>query len=246
MERFTIYPAIDMRGGKCVRLIQGDYDQETVYGDSPFDMASRFSEQGASWIHMVDLDGAKVGKRVNDSFVLEVASRLSAKVQIGGGIRTVDDVKYYIENGVDRVILGSAAINNPDFVIEMLQTYGGTKIAIGLDAKNGYVATEGWIETSSILATDLAMQLVQHGAETFIFTDIATDGMLSGPNVKAVADLARLTGKSVIASGGVSSLADLRTLKTYEQSGVSGAIVGKAIYTNQFTVKEAIQEVVSC
>jgi phosphoribosylformimino-5-aminoimidazole carboxamide ribotide isomerase len=246
MGEFTIYPAIDMRGGKCVRLIQGDYNQETVYGDSPFDMASLFSEQGASWIHMVDLDGAKEGKRVNDSYVLQVAKELPSKVQIGGGIRTPEDVQFYLENGVDRVILGSAAINNPDFVKEMLRTYG-PKIAIGLDAKNGYVATEGWIETSSIKATDLALELVQYGAETFIFTDIATDGMLSGPNIEAVAELAKLTGKSVIASGGVSSLDDLKRLKEFASNGVSGAIVGKAIYTNQFTVKEALREVVqSC
>jgi phosphoribosylformimino-5-aminoimidazole carboxamide ribotide isomerase len=246
MGEFTIYPAIDMRGGKCVRLIQGDYNKETVYGDSPFEMASLFSEQGASWIHMVDLDGAKEGKRVNDSFVLRVAQELPSKVQIGGGIRTRGDVQYYLENGVDRVILGSAAINNPEFVKEMLRTYG-EKIAIGLDAKDGYVATEGWIETSSIKATDLALELVQYGAETFIFTDIATDGMLSGPNIEAVAELAKLTGKSVIASGGVSSLDDLKVIKKFSSAGVIGAIVGKALYTNQFTVKEALQEVVeSC
>ncbi|MBM6619016.1 1-(5-phosphoribosyl)-5-[(5-phosphoribosylamino)methylideneamino]imidazole-4-carboxamide isomerase [Bacillus suaedaesalsae] len=240
MSNFTIYPAIDMRGGKCVRLLQGDYEKETVYGDSPFDMASLFAEQGANWIHMVDLDGAKEGKPVNNQYVLKVAKELSAKVQIGGGIRTAKDVEYYLNNGVDRVILGSAAINNPSFVKEMLQTYG-SKIAIGLDAKNGYVATEGWIETSSVKATDLALKLIEYGAETFIFTDIATDGMLSGPNIKAVAELAKLAGKSVIASGGVSSLEDLLKLKEFESVGVTGAIVGKALYTNQFTVKEAVE-----
>ncbi|WP_456277708.1 1-(5-phosphoribosyl)-5-[(5-phosphoribosylamino)methylideneamino]imidazole-4-carboxamide isomerase [Bacillus sp. AK128] len=242
MTSFTVYPAIDMRGGKCVRLIQGDYNQETVYGDSPFDMASLFAEQGASWIHMVDLDGAKAKKRVNDQYVLQVAKELPAKVQIGGGIRTHEDVEYYLSQGVDRVILGSAAINSPEFVKEMLRTYGA-KIAIGIDAKDGYVATEGWIETSTIKATDLALELVQHGAETFIFTDIATDGMLSGPNVEAVSELARITGKTVIASGGVSSLADLKKLREFTSVGVGGAIVGKALYTNQFTVAEAVKEV---
>ncbi|WP_246942606.1 1-(5-phosphoribosyl)-5-[(5-phosphoribosylamino)methylideneamino]imidazole-4-carboxamide isomerase [Bacillus pinisoli] len=242
MSQFTVYPAIDMRGGKCVRLVQGDYDQETVYGDSPFDMASLFSKQGASWIHMVDLDGAKVGKRVNDQYVLQVAKELPSKVQIGGGIRTKEDVAYYLENGVDRVILGSAAIKDPEFVKEMLRTYGA-KIAIGLDAKDGYVATEGWLETSNVKATDLALELIEHGAETFIFTDIATDGMLSGPNVEAVSELARITGKNVIASGGVSSLADLVKLKEFATAGVGGAIVGKALYTNQFTVEEAVKEV---
>ncbi|RFB13574.1 1-(5-phosphoribosyl)-5-[(5-phosphoribosylamino)methylideneamino]imidazole-4-carboxamide isomerase [Bacillus sp. HNG] len=242
MSTFTIYPAIDMRGGKCVRLLQGDYNKETVYGDSPFDMAKAFADAGAEWIHMVDLDGAKVGKRVNDQYVLEVANKLDAKVQIGGGIRTEEDVAYYIENGVDRVILGSAAISNPDFVKEMLKKYK-EKIAIGIDAKDGYVATEGWLNTSSVKATDLGIELANAGAEVFIFTDIATDGMLSGPNIDAVATLAAATGKKVIASGGVSSIDDLKALSKLVEQGVSGAIVGKAIYTNQFTVQEALEEV---
>jgi phosphoribosylformimino-5-aminoimidazole carboxamide ribotide isomerase len=239
---YTIYPAIDMRGGKCVRLVQGDYNKETIYGDSPFEMAKLFAEEGAEWIHMVDLDGAKVGKRVNDQFVLEVANKLDAKVQIGGGIRTAEDVAYYIDNGVDRVILGSAAISNPAFVKEMLKKYG-SKIAIGIDAKDGYVATEGWLNTSTIKATDLGIELANAGAETFIFTDIATDGMLSGPNVAAVVEMAEATGKQVIASGGVSSIADLKHLSEYAERGVAGAIVGKALYTNQFTVAEALSEV---
>ncbi|WP_010676573.1 1-(5-phosphoribosyl)-5-[(5-phosphoribosylamino)methylideneamino]imidazole-4-carboxamide isomerase [Bacillus timonensis] len=242
MSNFTIYPAIDMRGGKCVRLLQGDYNKETVYGDSPFDMAKAFANAGAEWIHMVDLDGAKAGKRVNDQYVLEVAKKLTAKVQIGGGIRTEDDVAYYIENGVDRVILGSAAISHPDFVKDMLAKYK-EKIAIGIDAKDGYVATEGWLNTSSIKATDLGVELANAGAQTFIFTDIATDGMLSGPNIDAVATLASATGKQVIASGGVSSIEDLKELSKLANQGVSGAIVGKAIYTNQFTVQEALEEV---
>ncbi len=244
MSSFSIYPAIDMRGGKCVRLIQGDYNQETVYGDSPFEMAQLFANDGAEWIHMVDLDGAKQGQRVNDQYVLEVAKKLNVKVQIGGGIRTAEDVAYYIDNGVDRVILGSAAISNPDFVKEMLKRYGA-KIAIGIDAKDGYVATEGWLNTSSIKATDLGVELAQAGAETFIFTDIATDGMLSGPNIDAVVTMAQATGKEVIASGGVSSVEDLVQLAKFAQSGVGGAIVGKALYTNKFTVSEAIREVSS-
>ena len=242
MSTFTIYPAIDMRGGKCVRLLQGDYNKETVYGDSPFDMAKAFADAGAEWIHMVDLDGAKAGKRVNDQYVLEVAKKLDAKVQIGGGIRTEEDVAYYIENGVDRVILGSAAISNPEFVKDMLKKYK-EKIAIGIDANDGYVATEGWLNTSSVKATDLGVELANAGAQTFIFTDIATDGMLSGPNIDAVATLAVATGKRVIASGGVSSIEDLKALSKLVDQGVSGAIVGKAIYTNQFTVQEALEEV---
>lgn len=239
---FTIYPAIDMRGGKCVRLLQGDYDKETVYGDSPFHMAQQFAEQGAEWIHMVDLDGAKDGKRVNDKFVIEAAQNLNAKVQIGGGIRTEEDILHYLDNGVDRVIIGSIAVSNPEFAIEMIQKYG-SKIAIGIDAKNGYVATHGWLNTSEMKAIDLGKRFADAGAETFIFTDIATDGMLSGPNLKAVEELALATGKEVIASGGVSELADLTQLKKLTESGVKGAIVGKAIYEGRFTVAEALLEV---
>ncbi|MBM7648754.1 phosphoribosylformimino-5-aminoimidazole carboxamide ribotide isomerase [Bacillus ectoiniformans] len=239
---FTIYPAIDMRGGKCVRLTQGDYNQETVYGDSPFDMAKSFVDQGADWIHMVDLDGAKDGKRINDRFVIEAAQKLDAKVQIGGGIRTEEDVKHYLDQGVDRVIIGSLAVSNPELVKEWLKKYG-EKIAIGLDAKDGYVATHGWLETSSLKAVDLGKELAGAGAKTFIFTDIATDGMLSGPNIEAVAELAKATGASVIASGGVSSIEDLQNVKKYESDGVSGVIVGKAIYSGKFTVSEALKEV---
>ncbi|WP_027409919.1 1-(5-phosphoribosyl)-5-[(5-phosphoribosylamino)methylideneamino]imidazole-4-carboxamide isomerase [Anoxybacteroides tepidamans] len=242
MTAFTIYPAIDMRGGKCVRLLQGDYNKETVYGDSPLEMARLFFEQGAEWIHMVDLDGAKEGRRVNDRFVLEVVRHLNVNVQIGGGIRTEEDVAYYLENGVARVILGSAAISNPSFVKKMLATYG-ERIAIGIDAKNGFVATEGWLNTSNVKATELGKELADAGAKTFIFTDIATDGMLSGPNVQAVVDMARATRQRVIASGGVSSLSDLQALKQFAADGVAGAIVGKALYTKQFTVVEALKAV---
>ncbi|MEK4883615.1 1-(5-phosphoribosyl)-5-[(5-phosphoribosylamino)methylideneamino]imidazole-4-carboxamide isomerase [Bacillus sp. FSL W8-0223] len=239
---FTIYPAIDMRGGKCVRLLQGDYDKETVYGDSPFEMAKKFVDQGAAWIHMVDLDGAKNGMRINDRYVLEAAQKLPAKVQVGGGIRSEQDVIHYLENGVDRVIIGSMAVSNPDLVLELVRTYG-SKIAVGLDAKDGYVAVHGWLETSQIKAVELGKRLAEGGVETFIFTDIATDGMLSGPNIEAAVELAKATGKQVIASGGVRSLSDLQALKAYENEGVSGAIVGKAIYTGQFSLQEALEEV---
>ncbi|QIZ10541.1 1-(5-phosphoribosyl)-5-[(5-phosphoribosylamino)methylideneamino]imidazole-4-carboxamide isomerase [Priestia megaterium] len=233
----TIYPAIDMRGGNCVRLLQGDYDQETIYGNSPFDMAKSFAADGADWIHMVDLDGAKDGKRVNDRFVIEAANKLDVKIQIGGGIRSEEDIIHYLENGVDRVIIGSIAVSNPEFAIEMIKKYGG-KIAVGIDAKNGYVATHGWLDTSELKAVDLGKRFAEAGAETFIFTDIATDGTLAGPNIAAVCEMAEVTGKNVIASGGVSSLADLKAIA---KNGISGAIVGKALYENRFTLKEALE-----
>lgn len=242
MAKFIIYPAIDMRDGKCVRLVQGDYNQETVYGDSPFTMAKSFAEQGAEWIHMVDLDGAKAKERMNHEHVVKVATELDVNVQVGGGIRTAEDIAYYLDRGISRVILGSVAVNNPAFTKEMLQKYGGEKIAIGLDARDGYVATEGWLEMSSVKAETLGQKLARHGAEVFIFTDISRDGMLSGPNTEAIVQLAKATGKQVIASGGVSSLQDLDALRNEKQNGIAGAIVGKALYTNQFTLEDALKE----
>ncbi|MBR0578025.1 1-(5-phosphoribosyl)-5-[(5-phosphoribosylamino)methylideneamino]imidazole-4-carboxamide isomerase [Bacillus altitudinis] len=240
MSEFTLYPAIDMRNGKCVRLVQGDYDQETIYGDSPLDMARRFANEGAKWIHLVDLDGAKAGKRVNHEHVLAIASSLDVNVQIGGGIRTEEDVAFYLNNGVSRVILGSSAVSNPIFVKKMLAQYG-EKIAIGIDARNGFVSTEGWVETSEVKAEELGKELAKEGAEVFIFTDIQMDGMLSGPNVESTVRLAEATGKQVIASGGVSTVGDLQKLSAQKQTGVSGAIIGKALYTKQFTLAEAFE-----
>lgn len=239
---FTLYPAIDMRGGKCVRLLQGDYEKETIYGDSPFDMAKSFVEQGAKWIHMVDLDGAKDGKRVNDQFVIEAAKKLGVHVQIGGGIRQEADIVHYLENGVTRVIIGSIAVSQPDFAMEMIRKYGDG-IAIGIDAKNGYVATHGWLSTSEVKAVELGKRFADAGAETFIFTDIATDGMLSGPNVEEIEELAIVTKKEVIASGGVSSMEDLNRLKEIYVKGVGGAIIGKALYEKKFTLQEALEQV---
>lgn len=243
MTDFTIYPAIDIRGGKCVRLLQGDYDKETVYGDSPFAMASSFEKKGAKWIHMVDLDGAKKGEPVNHTEVLRAASELDASVQVGGGIRTPQDVKTYLEAGVSRVILGSSAISDPGFVKEMLNEYGGARIAIGIDARDGYVATHGWLQTSEVKAEELGAELAAQGAETFIMTDISRDGMMSGPNVEAIANLGKATGKQVIASGGVSSMNDLKELITRKNDGIAGAIIGKALYTDKIRLEDAVREV---
>ena len=241
-KSFTIYPAIDMRGVRCVRLLQGDYEQETVYGNSPFDMAKSFADTGASWIHMVDLDGAKEGSLVNDSYVLKAAQELkNVSIQIGGGIRNERQVTHYLENGVARVILGSIAVREPAFAEEMIRKYPG-QIAIGLDGKSGRVATDGWLKTSEWTVLDLGKYFADKGAEWFIFTDIANDGMLSGPNVSATAELAEVTGKNVIASGGMSRLADIASLKQHQSAGIEGVIIGKAIYENRFTLPEALRE----
>jgi len=234
-----IYPAIDIRGGKCVRLFQGDYGQETVYADSPLAMAKRWVEQGASWVHLVDLDGAKEGKPANAELIKEIAREIPVPVQVGGGIRTEEQIADYLDAGVARVIVGTAAIEDEPFTQRILQAYGD-KIAIGLDCRNGRVATRGWLTTTDVEATELAKRLVSYGAETFIYTDIARDGTLTGPNVEEISALALATGKSVIASGGVSNLDDLLALSAHMTAGVSGAIVGKALYTDAFTLEEAL------
>lgn len=236
---FIIYPAIDIRAGKCVRLFQGDYAQETVYADSPLDMAKRWVEQGAAWVHLVDLDGAKEGQPANAGLIKEIAGSIPVPVQVGGGIRTEAQIADYLEAGVARVIIGTAAIEDESFTSSVLKQYG-EKIAIGLDCRNGMVATRGWQTTTDVKATELAKRLVAYGAQTFIYTDIARDGTLTGPNVQEISDLALATGKSVIASGGVSSLDDLLELSAHAANGVSGAIVGKALYTEAFTLQEAL------
>lgn len=243
MTAIQIFPAIDMRGGKCVRLFKGDYAQETVYGDSPFDMAKSFADAGATFIHMVDLDGAKDGERVHAKDVVRVAKELPLRVQIGGGIRTEEDVAFYLEQGVDRVIIGSLAIREPELVASFIEKYGAERIVIGLDAKDGMVATHGWLETSNQTAIEVGEYFASKGAKHFIFTDIATDGTLQGPNIEANEALARATGANIIVSGGMSSLADIQAVKEAAKSTtIAGVIIGKALYTGKFTLEEALKE----
>lgn len=240
MTNFQIYPAIDLRDGKCVRLFQGDYAQETIYGDSPVDMAKKFVEAGAQWIHMVDLDGAKDGVRINDQVVIE-AAKLGAKVQVGGGIRTREDIQHYLSNGVARVIIGSLAIRNPELAVSFIEEFGADRIVIGIDAKNGMAATEGWIETSGLAATEVANYFASKGAKHFIYTDIATDGTLAGPNIKANQALVEAEDAQVIVSGGIGSLEDIRNVKqASSDSNIAGVIIGKALYENRFTLEEAL------
>ncbi|WP_082233407.1 1-(5-phosphoribosyl)-5-[(5-phosphoribosylamino)methylideneamino]imidazole-4-carboxamide isomerase [Halobacillus massiliensis] len=238
---FTIFPAIDMQNGQCVRLEQGDFNKQTVYGDNPFEVAKEFAEAGASWIHMVDLDGAKEGAKQNAEHVVKVANEIDVKVQIGGGIRSETDVEYYLSRGIDRVIIGSLAVRDLPLTKELLRKYG-PQIVIGLDARDGYVATEGWLEKSEVLAVDLGKELAEAGAQTFVYTDIAKDGMLQGPNTKEIVRLGEQTGVDVIASGGIKGIEDLQELKKYQEQSVIGSIVGKALYTNRFSLAEALKE----
>lgn len=237
---FIVYPAIDIRGGKCVRLVQGDYNRETVYRERPEEAALEWAQAGAAWIHLVDLDGAKEGRPVNHDAIGAIAAGAGVPVQCGGGLRTLADVERLLGLGVARVILGTAAIEDRDFVEAALAAYGD-RIAIGIDARDGFVATRGWLTTSEVRADALARELAAAGAQTFIFTDISRDGMMKGPNVEAIVALAQASGRAVIASGGVSRYEDLERLAGHERDGVAGAIVGKALYTGQIELAEALR-----
>lgn len=200
MSAFIIFPAIDIRNGKCVQLVQGDYNKETVYYESPLEVALRWEASGAEWLHLVDLDGAKAGHPVNHELIGEIAKQVKIPVQTGGGLRSRKDVDLLLSYGVSRVILGTSVIENKQFVREVLNHYDD-KIAIGLDARNGFLATRGWVEDSTINAEELAVKLAGEGARHFVYTDISRDGMMAGPNVEGIVSLARVTGQSVIASG---------------------------------------------
>lgn len=240
MSSFIVYPAIDIRDGKCVRLQQGDYNQETIYNDSPLKVAKSWEEQGGKFIHLVDLDGAKAGHPVNDAIIGAIAANANVPVQVGGGLRNLADVEKLLGLGVSRVIIGTAAINDHAFTEEVLAKYGD-KVAIGIDARNGYVATHGWLNTSEVRAEALAKELAAKGAETFIYTDISRDGMMQGPNVDGILSMAQASGKTVIASGGVTSLDDLLRLNVHSGAGVGGAIVGKALYTGNIDLSGALR-----
>lgn len=234
-----LYPAIDIKEGRCVRLLQGKEDEKTVYGDNPAQMAEKWCDAGAEFLHVVDLDGAFSGQGKNGEAVQEIVQAAAGvPVQLGGGIRNMEDVEKRFEWGVTRVIIGTAAIANPEFLQEVAKRYP-SRIVAGIDAKDGYVALKGWVELSEISALDLAMQLMEIGIEKCVYTDISKDGMMLGPNLKATLDLQKESGMDVIASGGIASLEDIRALR---EAGIQGAIIGKALYEGAFTLEEALAE----
>ena len=234
-----IYPAIDIRGGRCVRLTEGRFDAETVFADDPAEMALKWAGLGAEFLHLVDLDGALAGESRNVPVIERILQSVSIPVQLGGGIRNLETIEKLLSLGVTRLILGSAAVKNPQLVEEACKKYPG-HIAVGIDAKNGEVAIEGWGKGSGVAATELAKKMAAYGVETIIYTDISRDGMLSGVNVEATAALARACGVPIIASGGVASIEDIRRVKAVEADGVQGCIIGKAIYTGAVDLKEAL------
>lgn len=232
----TIYPAIDIKDGKCVRLQQGRFNQVSVYGEDPAEVALRWQSMGAEYLHVVDLDGALKGGAVSAAAIQAICRQVDMPVQTGGGVRSLADIENRLSWGVNRVILGTAAVTQPELVARAVEKYGD-KIAVGIDAKNGYVATHGWEQVSGKDAVGFAHEMESLGVSTIIYTDIATDGMLSGPNISAMQDMAQAINLNIIASGGVGSLDDILALRP---TGVHGVIVGKALYTGRVDLAQAI------
>ena len=233
-----IFPAIDVLDGKCVRLIQGDYNQEVVYSDSPVEMAKEWEAKGAEFIHIVDLNGAKSGESINKQVIQEIARTVSIPVQVGGGIRSINTIESYIENGVNRVIIGTAAINDKDFLNEAVSNFAN-QLVVSVDARNGFVATEGWTDTSNVSALDLVKELEEIGVKTIVYTDIAKDGMLQGPNLDEQSAINKATSIDVIASGGVTTVDDINNLQSLD---MYGAIIGKALYDGKLDFEVLMDE----
>lgn len=233
----VILPAIDIKDGNCVRLFKGDYGTVQKVAESYMDTARSFEQAGSEWIHMVDLDGAKDATQQNKEIFLDVAKNTGLKVEVGGGIRTLDTVEMYLSGGISRVIIGSAAVKNPQLVKDAVREYGD-RIAVGIDAKNGYVATEGWLETSDVYFTELAKAMSDIGVKYMIFTDISKDGTLSGVNAAQLKEINECCPANIIASGGVHTIEDIRICK---ELGLYGTICGKSIYSGNLDLKEAVK-----
>ena len=236
----NFYPAIDIKDGKFIRLRQGRLDEVTVYGDNPVEIAKKFSEAGAKWIHVVDIDGAFKGKSINQKVILDIKKNSNTKIQVGGGIRTEESADFYLNNGIDRVVLGTIALEKPKIIKQLCESYPG-RIAVGIDAKKGMVATEGWSKTSTIEVGKLSKLYENIGVSCIIFTDIEKDGLMEGVSLNQLKILLKNTKLNVIASGGVSSLDDLKKLKSLEKKNLIGVISGKAIYENKFSVNDAVE-----
>jgi phosphoribosylformimino-5-aminoimidazole carboxamide ribotide isomerase len=234
-----LFPAIDLKEGRCVRLVQGDMDRATIFNDDPADQAARFATQGFPWLHIVDLDGAFAGRPMNASAVDAILARVTIPVQLGGGIRDMKTVEGWLAKGVARVIIGTAAVRDPDFVREAARLHPG-RIAVGIDAKDGRVAVEGWAQNSTLTADELGRRFEDAGVAAIIYTDIARDGILTGLNIPMTLALARAVRIPVIASGGLASMADVERLLEPDCAGLAGAITGRALYDGRIDPVEAL------
>ena len=234
-----LYPAVDIKDGRCVRLLKGNMDKETVFNHKPADQAKIFEKLGCEWIHIVDLNGAFKGLPVNHKIIGSILNKIKIPIQLGGGIRSIGTIQYWIGKGVARVILGTAAIRDPELVKLASKEFPG-KIAVGIDAKNGFVATDGWARTTTVKSIELAKQYEDDGVSLIIYTDIDRDGMMAGPNIEQTANLAEAVSIPVIASGGISSLEDLAQIKK-SMAKLNGVISGRAIYDEMFKIEEAIK-----
>lgn len=232
-----IYPAIDIKNGKCVRLLQGKADAETIYGENPVEVAKKWEDMGARFLHVVDLDGAFSGDSLNMDIIKKIARGSSIPIQVGGGIRTMEKIEEYLQlPGVKRVIIGTSAITNPDLLNKAVARYR-EQVAVGIDAKNGKLAIHGWVESTEIDAVSFGKDLKALGVDTVIYTDISKDGMLSGPNLESTKELIEKSGLNIIASGGIRSIQDIKNIK---EIGATGAIIGKALYTGKINLREAL------
>ncbi|NNF84871.1 MAG: 1-(5-phosphoribosyl)-5-[(5-phosphoribosylamino)methylideneamino]imidazole-4-carboxamide isomerase [Deltaproteobacteria bacterium] len=236
---FQVIPAIDIQGGKAVRLRQGREEDSTVFDDSPVEVARRFAAGGTTRIHVVDLDGAFSGRPVNEEIIHRIVNAVECPVQVGGGVRNYGIAARYLGAGVSRVILGTSIVRNPEEVLRITKAYPG-KVAAGIDAKDGFVAIRGWVEVTGVTAVDLARQMEENGISCFIYTDISRDGMMEGPNFRSIREFARGLSTPVIASGGVSTMEDLATLGEMESDGVCGAVIGRAIYDGSLSLADAL------
>jgi phosphoribosylformimino-5-aminoimidazole carboxamide ribotide isomerase len=232
-----VIPAIDLKSGLCVRLFQGDYQQETVFSDDPVSVALAWQEQGAPRLHLVDLDGAAGGSPVNLEVIISIIHNLTIPVQVGGGIRDLATAESLLSAGADRVVIGTAAVENPSMVEDLCQKHGSQRVVIAVDAKDGQVAIKGWLETTEVKAQDLVERMAHLGVRRILYTDISRDGTLTEPNFEANADLVRTTDMAVLASGGIATLDHVRRLV---DTGAEGAILGRALYTEAFSLREAI------
>jgi phosphoribosylformimino-5-aminoimidazole carboxamide ribotide isomerase len=234
-----ILPAIDLKGGRCVRLQQGEMDKETLFSDHPEEMAGRWEELGARMLHIVDLDGAVAGSPQNETAIKHILQSVSIPLELGGGIRSLDTIEHYLSLGVNRVVLGTIAHKQPALLEAACKKFPG-RIVVGIDARNGMVAVEGWKETTAMRAADLVKTIENKGVEAIIFTDIRRDGMMSGPNLQSTRAMAEATSIPVIASGGVTTLDHIRELLRLESCGVQGIIIGRALYEGSVTLKDAL------